>query len=100
MTTEIIEKKKTTTKSIKKPNKYKVVIVNDDVTTVEFVISMLMCVFNHSETYAAHLTKEVHDKGSAVAGIYTYEIAEQKGIDATVMAREYSFSLVVKLVAE
>lgn len=101
MTTNItIEKKKTTLKQIKAPGKYKVIICNDDVTPVDFVISMLVMVFNHSESHAVQLTQLVHHQGSAVAGIYSYEIAEQKGLDATDLARENDFPLIIKITAE
>ena len=100
MATDIIEKKKVTAKAIKEPGKYKVIICNDDTTSIEFVISMLMCVFNHDEPTATKLTMTIHEQGSATAGIYAYEIAEQKGIDATEMAQEYNFPLVVKITAE
>jgi ATP-dependent Clp protease adaptor protein ClpS len=100
MATDIIEKKKVTEKAIKEPGKYKVVICNDDATSIEFVISMLMCVFNHDEATATKLTMIIHETGSVIAGVYAYEIAEQKGIDATEMAQEYNFPLVVKISAE
>lgn len=100
MPTDIIEKKKVTSKTFKEPSKYKVIICNDSTTTVDFVISMLMCVFNHPEPVAIQLTMVIHEEGSAVAGIYSYEVAEQKGIDATDMAREYGFPLVVKIMTE
>jgi ATP-dependent Clp protease adaptor protein ClpS len=102
MTTEtpVIEKKKVTDKSAKEPGKYKVVLVNDDVTPMEFVIAMLVTVFNHDQSTALTLTVKVHNEGSAVAGVYTHEIAEQKALDGTQMARSHSFPLVIKVEAE
>ena len=82
------------------PGKYKVIVCNDDVTPVEFVVSMLMHVFKHNEKEALELTLKIHNSGSAVAGIFTFEIAEQKGIDATNMARANGFPLIIKVEPE
>jgi ATP-dependent Clp protease adaptor protein ClpS len=103
MTTDtVIEKKTTTTtnRKVKEPSKYKVIVCNDDVTPVEFVVAMLVSVFNHEERQALNLTLAVHNKGSAVAGVYSYEIAEQKVLDATNMARLNGYPLVTKMEAE
>jgi ATP-dependent Clp protease adaptor protein ClpS len=103
MTTDTVIEKKittTTTRKVKEPSKYKVIVCNDDVTPVEFVVAMLVSVFNHEERQAINLTLTVHNKGSAVAGIYSYEIAEQKVLDATNMARLNGYPLVVKMEAE
>lgn len=100
MTDTVIEKKKVTVKKLQEPSRYKVIVCNDDVTPVEFVIAMLMTVFNYSEKDALELTVNVHNQGSAVAGIYTYEIAEQKGIDGTNMARSHGYPLIIKVEAE
>ena len=75
-------------------------MLNDDVTPMEFVIALMMTVFGRSETDAVALTMKIHNEGSAIAGVYTYEIAEQKGIDATNLARENGFPLVIKVKAE
>lgn len=82
------------------PSKYKVVLFNDDKTPMEFVIAMLMKVFRHAEEGAVNLTMKVHNEGSAVAGIYSYEVAEQKGIEATNLARQHGYPLVIKVEAE
>lgn len=96
----IIEKKTTTSRKIKEPSKYKVIVCNDDVTPMEFVVAMLVAVFNHEERQAISLTLAIHNKGSAVAGIYSCEIAEQKVIDATNMAKLNGYPLVLKAEAE
>jgi ATP-dependent Clp protease adaptor protein ClpS len=83
--------------AVKPPSKYKVIVCNDNVTPMEFVIIMLISVFKHTQDSAIDLTLKIHNEGSAVAGIYSYEIAEQKGIDATVMAREQGHPLVIKV---
>lgn len=96
----IVEKKTTTSRKVKEPSKYKVIVCNDDVTPMEFVVAMLVAVFNHEERQAISLTLAIHNKGSAVAGIYSYEIAEQKVIDATNMAKLNGYPLVLKAEAE
>lgn len=101
MTTEIIsEKKRQVSKDIKEPKKYKVIICNDDVTPVDFVIAMLITVFKHSHPIAENLTLAVHNNGSAVAGVYNHEIAEHKVLESTNMARLHGFPLLIKLEAE
>jgi len=80
----------------KEPPQYKVILLNDDVTTMEFVVALLMTIFRHNEASAVSLTMQIHNEGSAVAGIYTHEIAEQKVLDATGMARNNGYPLVIK----
>jgi ATP-dependent Clp protease adaptor protein ClpS len=98
--TEVIEKKKTSIREPKEPGKYNVIVLNDDITPVEFVIAMLVSVFNHEEKQALALTLDIHNNGRAVAGVYTYEIAEQKVIDGTNMARNNGFPLLMKVEAQ
>lgn len=98
--TEVIEKKKTAIKEPKEPGKFKVIVLNDDVTPMEFVVAMLMAIFKFEEKQAVQVTLEIHNQGSAVAGIYPYEIAEQKVLDATNMARSNGFPLLMKVEAQ
>jgi ATP-dependent Clp protease adaptor protein ClpS len=97
---EIVTVDNTTDKRIKEPNKYKVVILNDNYTTVEFVIALLIRIFRHNTDSAIRITQQIHDAGSGVAGIYTHEIAEQKVIDATELSRANNFPLLIKAVPE
>lgn len=99
-TETIITKKRQAEKEIKEPGKFTVIIVNDDVTPVEFVVAMLISIFNHDQTTAFDLTLRIHNTGSAVVGRYTYEIAEQKGLEATSMARSNGYPLVIKIQEE
>jgi ATP-dependent Clp protease adaptor protein ClpS len=99
-TDTVIEKNEVTDRELKEPPKYKVLVMNDDVTPMEFVIVMLMKVFNHNEDYAYDLTMKIHNNGSAVAGIYSHEIAEQKATDGINMARANDFPLNLKAEAE
>jgi ATP-dependent Clp protease adaptor protein ClpS len=85
---------------ILEPSKYKVVLYNDDKTPMEFVIAMLIKVFRHSEEAAVNLTMKVHNEGHAVAGIYSYEVAEQKGIEGTNLARQHGYPLIIKVESE
>jgi ATP-dependent Clp protease adaptor protein ClpS len=85
---------------IKEPPKYKVLLLNDDYTPVDFVIALLITIFKHSETSATNITLKIHNEGSGVAGIYTYEIAEQKAMDATNLARANGYPLIIKVEPE
>ena len=82
------------------PKRYKVLFLNDDKTPIEFVIELLMTVFKHSRESAEQITLTVHHEGSAVVGVYTYEIAEQKGVEATHVARQAGFPLQIKVDVE
>lgn len=83
--------------TISEPKKYKVLFLNDDKTPIEFVIEILMSIFKHSEETSRDLTLKIHNEGSAVVGIYVYEIAEQKGVEATQAARSAGFPLQIKI---
>ena len=82
------------------PRKFKVIYHNDDYTPMEFVTWSLMEFFNRTEIDAQSLTLEVHKVGSAVAGIYDYQIAEQKIWEVLTAARENEFPLQVTGEAE
>jgi ATP-dependent Clp protease adaptor protein ClpS len=101
MTTDtVIEEKTVTSKKIKRPSMYKVVVLNDDYTPIDFVIALLIKVFRVNEDAAINLTMRIHHEGSAVAGVYSYEIAEQKTIEATELARLNGHPLIIKAVQE
>lgn len=74
--------------SLQPPKLWKVVFLNDDQTPMELVIDLLTGIFKHNESKAKDITLEIHETGSAIAGIYPFEIAEQKGIEATSVARQ------------
>ena len=93
--TDIVEKIKTTRK-LKEPGKYKVIVLNDDYTPMNFVIALLVKIFRISEDNAVQLTMKIHHDGSAVAGVYSYEIAEQKVLEATELSRLNGHPLIVK----
>lgn len=77
----------------KEPKRFKVVIYNDDFTTMEFVVQILTTVFFKSSEEAETLMLAVHHKGSATVGIYTYDIACSKVEKATRMARDAGYPL-------
>lgn len=87
-------------KVFKEPGKYNVIMLNDDVTPVEWVMGILKDIFKHSDASAQALTMKIHNDGSAVVGTYLYEIAEQKGVEATNASRNHGFPLVLKVEAE
>jgi ATP-dependent Clp protease adaptor protein ClpS len=70
------------------PSLWKVVLLNDDATPMELVIELLTGIFKHTESSAKDITLEIHETGSGVAGVYSFEIAEQKGMEATAVARQ------------
>ena len=80
------------------PERYKVVFLNDNVTPIDFVTELLTSIFKHTQETA--ITYTIHNEGSAVVGIYTHEIAEQKGIEATNTSRANGFPLKVAVEKE
>ncbi len=86
--------------ALKEPPLFKIIYLNDDRTSMEFVVSSLIEYFNYNPDTATQITLDIHEKGSAVVAILPYEIAEQKGIEVTVSARSQGFPLQVKVEAE
>lgn len=74
--------------STKEPSMYKVLIHNDDYTTMEFVVDVLMQVFRKSVQEATRIMLNVHKLGVGICGIYTFEVAETKVETVIRMARE------------
>jgi len=87
-------------KKAQEPLRYKVVLINDVQTPVEWVIRVLADIFKHTNETAEKITLTIHTEGSGIAGIYTYEIAEQKVIEATTESRNHGFPLQIKLEEE
>jgi len=85
---------------IAEPPMYRVIYVNDEKTTVEFVIETLMEHFDYDTKGAEHITLDIHNNGSATVAVLPYEIAEQKGVEVTVSARSNGYPLMVKIEPE
>lgn len=79
--------------SIKYPKKYKVYILNDDYTSMEFVVEILMDVFHKTNEEAQNIMLEVHKKDRGLCGVYIHEIAETKVMQVSKKARESGFPL-------
>jgi len=94
---QIDEKIKVTTRE---PGRYKVVFLNDDKTPMQFVMEVLMLVFKHNNEVAENITMNIHNEGSGVAGVYSHEIAEQKGKETMLLSKEHGFPLKVKVEKE
>jgi ATP-dependent Clp protease adaptor protein ClpS len=82
---------------LKLPPEYKVIFMNDDVTTVEFVLEMLITFFAYDLEKAKETTLAIHENGSEIIAVYPYEIAEQKQLEVTATARSNGFPLEVNI---
>ena len=82
------------------PSMYRIVYLNDETTTMEFVVSSLVKYFNYTPDTALNITTDIHEHGSAVVAVLPYEIAEQRGIEVVLDARANGFPLQVKIEPE
>ena len=82
---------------LQEPPMFKVIYLNDNQTTMEFVIESLIDYFNYTAQTAVQITSDIHEQGSAVVAVLPYEVAEQKGIEVTVSARSQNYPLQIKL---
>jgi ATP-dependent Clp protease adaptor protein ClpS len=78
---------------LKKPRMYKVLLHNDDYTTMEFVVFVLQGIFHHSESEAMQIMLHVHKHGVGVAGVFTHEIAETRIAQVEALARKHEYPL-------
>jgi len=85
---------------LREPKRYKVIIYNDDFTTMEFVVKILTEVFFKTQEEAEALMLKVHHSDKAVVGIYSYDVATSKTRKATRMAREANFPLRISVEPE
>lgn len=99
MSTEVNTQEKVVV-ALQPPRLWKVVMLNDDVTPMDLVVAILVEVFKHDEARAREITMDVHNSGSGVAGIFTFEVAEQKGIEATNIARSNGSPLKIQVEQE
>ena len=86
--------------ALKEPPMFRVVYLNDNVTTVEFVIDSLIEYFDYNPETAQQITVDIHEDGSACVAVLPFEIAEQKGIEVTANAPANSYPLQIKLEPE
>lgn len=96
---DAVTKTKTNT-TLKEPPMFKVIYLNDNQTTMEFVIETLVDFFDYNTQTALKITEDIHNDGSAVVAVLPYEVAEQKGIEVTVAARSNNYPLQIKLEPE
>ena len=79
------------------PGMYDVIFLNDNITTMDFVIRVLKQIYNKTPEQAQNITAKIHQDGQGVVGTYVHEVAEQKGIETTLSARQENFPLQVKV---
>jgi ATP-dependent Clp protease adaptor protein ClpS len=94
---EVLERRKERTQT---PKMFLVILLNDDYTTMEFVIEVLESLFQKSPTEAYGLTMKIHTQGNAVCGIYTYEVAKTKARSVRHLATREGFPLQVTVEEE
>lgn len=85
---------------IKEPPMFKVIYLNDNTTTMEFVVDSLIEFFEYSTETALKITEDIHESGQATVAVLPYEVAEQKGVEVTMSARSQNYPLQVKLEAD
>ncbi len=79
------------------PSLYDVIFLNDNITTQEFVVRVLKQIFNKSQEQAEAIMKKIHNVGQGTVGSYVHEVAEQKGIETTLLARQEGMPLQIKV---
>ena len=82
---------------LEEPGLNDVIYLNDNITTMEFVIRVLKQIFNKTQEQATAITQQIHDNGQGIVGSYIHEVAEQKGIETTLLARQENMPLQVKV---
>ncbi len=86
--------------TLQEPPLWKIIYLNDDVTSMDFVVNSLIEYFNYNNETASTITQNIHEQGSAIVAVLPYEIAEQKGIEVTLDARAQGYPLQIKVEAE
>jgi len=79
--------------ALREPERYKVLLLNDDYSPMDFVIDILMTIFHKSYVESEKIMLEVHKSNRGLCGVYPYEIAETKVAQVTKIAREQGFPL-------
>jgi ATP-dependent Clp protease adaptor protein ClpS len=97
---EVLDPKTRTRRKVRQPLLYKVLLHNDDYTTMEFVVEVLKAVFHHGEQQALRIMLHVHHNGVGLAGTYPREVAETKAEKAMSLARAAEYPLLVTVEPE
>lgn len=92
-TDNVIEKKPQSKEELKEPSLYQVVLINDDFTTMEFVVHVIQKVFHKSEDEASAIMMNIHKEGKGICGVFPYEIAETKATEVIYEARKNEYPL-------
>ena len=79
------------------PGLYDVIFLNDNITTTEFVVRVLKQIFGKTQEQAEAIMTRIHTDGQGIVGSYVHEVAEQKGIETTLLARQENFPLQIKV---
>jgi ATP-dependent Clp protease adaptor protein ClpS len=95
-----IETRTRTRVEIKEPPMFKIIYLNDDKTSIEFVRDTLVEFFDYTSDTAMRITEDIHNQGAATVAVLPYEIAEQKGVEVTMCARDNGYPLQIKLEAD
>ena len=82
---------------LEEPGLYDVIFLNDNITTTEFVVRVLKQIFGKTQEQAEAIMNKVHKDGQGIVGSYVHEVAEQKGIEATLLARQENMPLQIKV---
>lgn len=82
---------------LSEPPMFRVIYINDNTTSMEFVVQSLIDYFEYTAATAQVITQDIHDTGAAIVAVLPYELAEQKGIEVTVNARQEGYPLQIKL---
>lgn len=96
----VTETKTNVNQELKEPSLFKVIYLNDNQTSMDFVISSLIEFFDYNEDTAQEITLDIHNIGSATVAVLPYELAEQKGVEVTLSARANNYPLQVRLEAD
>jgi ATP-dependent Clp protease adaptor protein ClpS len=82
---------------LQEPEMFRVLLHNDDYTSMDFVVNILMKIFHKNSQEAEMIMIKIHEKGSAICGVYTYEIAQTKAEQVKKLAKQNEFPLLATI---
>jgi ATP-dependent Clp protease adaptor protein ClpS len=88
--TELVHKRR---EKLKEPEEYRVILLNDNFTTMEFVVEVVMIVFHKKREDATRIMLDVHQKGKGTVGVYPYDLAQTKANQVHSLAQQYEYPL-------